>query len=129
MNDYRTVLDKSPQELLDWITKEFIESVEMPVQIIDSDGMNNASEQLLKLSSYYSYLATLLSEAKLNTRLTKRSSDKKAYEDAVDKKEIVQNAADAVKMMYAGVSRAVTIRTENLQELRMNASGRIYKNN
>lgn len=129
MNDYRTVLNKSPQELLDWITKEFIESVEMPVQIIDSDGMNNASEQLLKLSSYYSYLATLLSEAKLNTRLTKRSSDKKAYEDAVDKKEIVQNAADAVKMMYAGVSRAVTIRMENLQELRMNASGRIYKNN
>lgn len=125
--DYKTALQKEPQELLDWVTDNFIASVTVPVQIDSAEAMDAAAEELLKLSSYYSFLATMSSAAKINARLAKDSGDKKAYAAAVDKKEIVQNAEDAVKMLYSGISRAITVRTENLQELRMNASGKRYR--
>ena len=63
----------------------------------------------------------VLSYAKVNARLAKREGNKQKYEDAVDKKEIIQNMTDSIKQQYAALSRAVTIRIENNQELKIGA--------
>ncbi len=114
-----------PKELLDWITTEF--SVQLPTEIISVEDMNLAAKLLLQLSNNYSYLCALLSNAKLEARAQKRYGEKKDYEDAVDRKEIIQNMVDCVKQQYAAVSRSVTIRIENNQELRMTANGYVSR--
>lgn len=120
---YSDILNMSPTQLFEWITKEFI--IQIPAQIHSIEDMDYAATTLLKLSSHYSYLNSLLSYAKIRTRECKRSGDRIEYEDMVDKKEIIQNMTDSVKQQYAAVSRSVTIRIENNQELRMNANGYI----
>lgn len=113
------------EEMIDWLLKEF--ALDVPGEIITPDDMDEAATLLLKGSSYYSYLCALLSYAKVRVRSLKREgpSKKSEYEDMVDRKEVLQNFADAIKQEYAAISRAVTIRMENNLELRMNTNGYI----
>lgn len=121
MRNYSNILNMEPTELLRWLSSEF--SVEMPEEILTIEDMNLAAKLLMKLSSYYSFLSLLLSYAKLSTRAAKRNGTKEEYEDMVDRKEIIQNMTESVKQQYAAISRSVTIRIENNQELRMGANG------
>lgn len=121
--DYLSVLNMDPYEMIHWITEEF--SIDIPPEITTIEDMDEAARLLLKISGMYSYLCTLLSYAKIETRNKKRSGDKIAYEDMVDRKEIIQNMVDVVKQQYAAVSRSVTIRMENNRELQMVAGGYI----
>ena len=120
--DYKKILNLEPTELIEWLMKEFY--IEIPNQVISFEDMETASTVLIKLSTYYSYLCTLLSYAKINARITKREGSKTEYEDAVDKKEIIQNMTDSIKQQYAALSRTVTIKIENNQELRIGAGQR-----
>lgn len=113
----KNVLSKEPSDLLNWLISNF--TVRTPELVITMEDMSRASESLLKLSGIYTYLMTLVSYAKVMTREYKRSGDKTAHEDMVDRKEILQNYADAIKQEYQAVSRAVTIRIENNNELKM----------
>lgn len=121
--DYAQILAKNPRDLMEWLLEEF--TVEIPHEIITTDDMDEAASLMMQLSSYFSYLCTLSSYAKIATREVKREGDKIAYEDMVDRKEIIQNMLDAVKQQYSAVSRAVTVRIENNNELRMNSGGYI----
>lgn len=123
MNTYKNVIDKSPQELFKWLTDNFL--VELPSVLMSIEDMEYASSLLMQLAGYYQYLTALLSYAKISTRAAKRNLSKEAYENMVDKKELIQNTVDAVKQSYNAVSRAVTIHIENNAELRMNSSGSI----
>jgi hypothetical protein len=120
---YDELMKMEPRKLLNLLTSRFY--VTMPEQITTVEDMERASKILLKLSANFSYLQALCAYAKFYTREQKRSGDKKLYEDAVDRRDIVENITDAVKQEYAAISRAVTIHTENNQELRMNATGAI----
>ena len=121
--DYAKVLSMNAEDLLYWLVNNF--SADVPDVIISVSDMENASKLLLRLSGNYSYLQALLSYAKIETRKAKRGGDKVAYEDMVDKREVIQNMTDAVKQQYSAISRAVTIHIENNAELGMNTSGRI----
>lgn len=114
---YDQILSMSPRELLDWLIANFY--TEIPQALQSKEDMEKASELLLKLASNYSYLSNLLSFAKINARELKRFGDKTMYEDAVDKKESIQNTQDAVKQQYQALSRAVTIYIQQLEELKM----------
>lgn len=121
--DYQKVLEKGTIELIEWLNNEF--SVDMPDEIMTPDDMDEAAKLLMQLSGYYSYLCSLFSYAKIYTRALKRGDDKEKYEDMVDRRDAIEKMLDAVKQQYAGVSRAVAIRIENNQELRMNSGGYI----
>lgn len=118
------ILNMPPVELISFLADNF--SYELPDHIIStSDDMNNASDLLLRLSGAYSYLLEMLSCAKVDVRNRKRiyteskkAEDKTAYEDAIDRKDIIENKTDAVKQLYQGLSRAVTIHIENNNELK-----------
>ncbi len=115
MGTYEELLSMEPITLLEQLNEEF--KMDMPMEVMSQEDMDSCARLLLRASASYSYLVTLLSYAKIKTREAKRSGDKAAYEDMVDRKEVVQNMTDMVKQAYAGLSRAVTIRIESNREL------------
>ena len=119
--EYSSILSMDPTRLLEWLLQNF--TVNLPEEIISVEDMNNASKLLLKLTSYYSYMNSLLSAAKIAKRKSKRNATTEEYQNMVDRTEIIQNMVDVIKQQYAAVSRAVTIHIDNNNELRMNASG------
>lgn len=113
------IFNMDTYEFLGWIDKTFtLKKIEHVITMAD---MNMASEELLRLSALYSYISELVSYAKVKTREIKRSGNKIAYEDMVDKKDALDNKMSAIKQSYAGISRAVSIKIENNTELRMTA--------
>lgn len=114
-----------PKELSIRLDEEF--DVTLPDAIISIEDMEAASKLLIKLSGSYSFLTSLLSFAKIAVRETKRSGDKVAWEDMVDRKDAIENKTNAIKQNYSAVSRAVTIHIENNAELRMNTGGYIRR--
>lgn len=124
------LLSMPPKDFADWLTKEFF--IAIPIFVIKSaDDMETASRLLVILANRYTYLSSLLTYAKLDTREAKRKSaetkDKTEYENAVDRKDSIENMVNSVKQEYQAVSRAITIYIENNAELRMNESGAIYR--
>ena len=124
---YDEILSKEPKEFLRWLVVTF--SITIIKHILTADDLKIASSALLKLSGYYSYLVTLQTYAKIETRNKKRYSDKKTYEDYIDKKEAIFNMIEIVKQEYASISRAVTIYQNIVAELRMNETGAKFKRN
>lgn len=122
---YEQVLGMHPEIMIDYLEDEFLISI--PESINTIEDMDNAATLLLKLSSSYTYLAALLSRAKLFSREYKRVKDQGAYEDMVDRREAIQNLLDGIKQQYGAISRAVTIKIENNRELQMNNSGYIKR--
>ncbi|MCR5396829.1 MAG: hypothetical protein K6E64_05105 [Lachnospiraceae bacterium] len=120
---YNDILRKDPMELFCWLNQEF--SVSVPAEIISAKDMDDAAKLLLKLTSYYSYLCSLLSYAKVLTRQVKRDCDKATYEDMIDRRDMIEAMQKNVMQQYSAISRAVTIHIENNRELRMNATGGI----
>ena len=111
------ILNLSPIELLETLSNMYY--IELPQALITIQDMEDASTLLLKLSGDYQYLVTLSSYAKLATREAKRNSSKEAYEDMIDKKEMIQNFVEIVKQNYKALSRAITVHMENNEELKM----------
>ena len=120
--DYENLLRKTPRELLSWLTDNF--QFETMQTVNSVEDMQTAGELLLHLANAYSYLCCMLSFAKILTREYKRTGTKTEYEDMVDKKEIVSNMVDSIKQQYQAISRAVTIKIENNNELRMTGDAR-----
>ncbi len=115
--DYGAILNLDPVTLANWVLENFYK--DLPAQIINAEDMEQAGKLLLELSAGYSYVNALLSYAKILSRNAKRTGKKEIYEDLVDKKEVLQNAADSIKQQYNAVSRAVTIKMSNDAELKM----------
>lgn len=112
--EYNSILSMNPTYLLEWLLQNF--TVNLPEEIISVEDMNNASKLLLKLTSYYSYMNSLLSAAKIAKRKSKRNANVEEYQNMVDRTEIIQNMVDVIKQQYAAVSRAVTIHIDNNNE-------------
>ena len=114
---YAQIMAMSPLKLAEWLAGNF--KIDIPQEILTPEDMENASRVLLKLSSWYAYLNTLLALAKTMKREAKRKGDKEAFEDMVDRQEVLQHINDIIKQSYSAISRAVTIRIEVGQELRL----------
>ncbi len=100
-----------------WLSDNF--SVHMPADLSLPGNMEKISEEMIKVTGWYSYLLELLSFAKIYSRELKRNGTNILWEDMVDKREAIDNKLKALKQCYDGMSRIVTIRTENNYELRM----------
>ncbi len=120
MSSYKEMFELKPEELFERLTDTFCYSI--PDKIESKSDMDEAQRLMLQLSSGISFLLSLQSYAKIKKTEIKRYGDKVAFQDAVDKNEIIENAVTALKQQYSGLSRAVTIRQANLEEIRL--SGR-----
>lgn len=114
---YEELFSMDGYEFLNWLDESF-PACQMEI-VKTSEDMEKASDELMRLTNLYAYITELLSWAKLYTRQLKRIGDKILYEDMVDKKEAIENKMNALSQSYKGLSRAVTIKLESNQELRM----------
>lgn len=125
---YKEIFELNNFQFLKWLKMQF--PVDMPKEVTSADEMELASKQMLALSAEYSYISEISSYAKVYCRELKRLSDndkddpqlKSFYEDMVDKREAIDNKMAAIKQAYNGISRAVSVRIENNQELRLTGS-------
>ena len=109
--------EMTPAELLKCLTEEFM--FEIPLVLETPEDLVKAGEMLSKTSSQYSFLSALSSYAKIDCRLKKRENNKEEAEDAIDRKEIIGNMLNAVRMRYNAISRLITVKQESNRELTM----------
>lgn len=121
--DYKTILAMDPFSLIEWLHKEFDIINHFPLKIVTKEEMEMASELLLVLTSYNSYLLELVSYAKCSVRKAKRELSKTEYEDMVDKRDAIINMQEDIEQQYKAISRAVTVKIENTNaEFKLNPS-------
>ena len=136
------LLIMKPIELTNWLNEEF--KIELPDSLEDVEQMKEAGKLLSKTINTYSYLMSMASYAKIAVREKKRDSDKYSkalkqnkdkeleedlialsnkakseYEDMVDRKESIENAADIANKQYQAISRMITVKKEINTELQM----------
>lgn len=117
---YQEILNLDGEDLMNFLLNEFYEVV--PENFETIDDTKEASRLMSKFSNSYFYLMSLLSYAKIYSRRAKREQNKTLAEDFVDKKDIINNVACAIKLQYQAVSRAITIRSETHAEMNMSES-------
>lgn len=136
------ILVMPPKELIDWLNSEF--KIELPMNLESIDHMKEAGQLLSKTINIYSYLMSMSSYAKIAVREKKRESDKLSkelkankdklledeltikankakldYENMIDRKEAIENAADIANKQYNAISRMITVKKEINTELQM----------
>ncbi len=136
------LLKMNPTELIDWLNQEF--ELEVPSKLETIEELKNASKLLSKTTNTYSYLMNVSSYAKISVREKKRESDKLSkeskankdatladelakkaaeakleYENMVDRKEAIDNAADIANKQYNAISRMIAVKREINTELQM----------
>ena len=107
----------NPRELAEILSATFIYDV--PESVDTADDMSEIGKMLSNTSNQYAFLNSLLSISKIQCRELKRLNIKMSYEDAVDKKEIINNITESVKVRYKTLSRMITIKQEINNELKM----------
>ena len=83
------------------------------------DDLNQISEMLPKLVNLYSFFMSIESMLKAKNRELKRTGDKEAVADIVDKTFIVHNACEVIKMKQKTLSRLITIKQMVNDEIHM----------
>lgn len=133
------ILQTNPIELIDWLQAEF--ELEVPHKLETIEELKNASKLLSKTTNTYSYLMNVSSYAKIYVREKKRISDKATkeskahkddeelakeaakakleYENMIDRKEAIDNAADIANKQYNAISRMIAVKREINTELQM----------
>lgn len=92
---------------------EFLQRVysELMVDIpeaVDPRDYSTTSDLLLKLPNRYAFVIELLGHSRYLVRTFKREKNQRAYEDMMDKRDGLADAASAIKLQYQAVSRALT---------------------
>ena len=114
---YDDILALPPKKMFLWLQNQT--RVEIPQEVTTSDELQEVGNAMNKLSSYYAFIMALLSYAQLSVREKKRESDKEAYEDMVDRRNVLENTAKSINQQYAAASRQVTIYLKHMEELKM----------
>ena len=73
-----------------------------------------------RLTNAYSYVMQLSIQAKRAIREAKRAKKSKdEIDDAIDRKAVIDGFVDIISMQYKAISRIVTIRQQENEELKM----------
>ena len=107
----------NPMDLANILTDTFL--FDVPFEIETEEELKEVGKMLALTSNQYSFLTSLLSYAKIQTREAKRLGIKITYEDAIDRKEIIQNITEAVKLRHKTLSRLITVKQERNSEIFM----------
>lgn len=110
--------DLTPYELIGRL--EPFKAVKFPPgEYMTPEQMIAAGNELNRLSANYSFLSTLLCYARVDKRAKQRSGDKNAYQDAIDREDIIECVMKSIDTLYRSINRSTTIRTEVAKELMM----------
>ena len=123
LSDYNTeeLFLLNPKDLTDLLWKEYDFQIPFNEETISINDMAIVQKLLVQTGNAYSYLSYLSSVAKIKVRQANRSKEmkKEEEEDAIDRKESINNLVDAVKMQYSVISRLITVKQQINEELKM----------
>ena len=113
------ILSMNPVELALWLEENY--TYETPINIDSIDEMKEAGRMLSKISNSYAYIATLASLAKVMIPVKKKKGkeNKENSEDMIDRRDLLQNKADVLKLQYQTISRMITVKQEINAEMKM----------
>lgn len=115
---FQEIYDEDSYMITEKLTKEF--SYELPEFLDNPEDLRKAGVLLGELCSAYSYLVQLASFGKLLVReLKRKKAPKDEIDNAIDKRDIINNLSDIIKLQYNTVSRMVSIKQQINYELKM----------
>ena len=107
------MLQMQPKDLFGFLYTEYIK--DLP----EVDDLNGLAYKLSETANIYAFLSGLEAAAKIDVRIAKASGDKEAYGNAIDRRDVIANIMDAIKMQYAAASRMITVKEKIEEEMRM----------
>lgn len=114
----KEILSEDPFVFAEKLKSEYL--FYLPETIENADDLLEAGRLLGKIANSYSYLVQLSSLAKINVRKLKREKkNKDEIDDAIDRKDSINNTVEAVKMQYNAISRLITVKQQINEELKM----------
>lgn len=120
MQKLEQLFKMTPEEYITWLTDTFWQPI--PETFDNSEEWAQAGELLCILTNNYGYLLNVYGYMQLKVRQCKREKNKNMTEDFIDKRDLTDNMIKILKQQYATLSRMVTIRQCNLDELHMSDS-------
>jgi hypothetical protein len=107
------LLSMDPISFLNWINAHF--SFETSSHMESPDDANRGLDMMNVQARMIEYLRELDSYAKVYARDLKRkgSEFKMEYEDMVDRREIIENEIDAIKISYQTTNKCISVFMEN----------------
>ena len=118
---FKEIYEMEPFEMTEKLTDSF--SYDLPEFLDTPDDLRNAGRLLGELCAAYSYLIQLASYGKLLVRDLKRTkTDKATIDNAIDRRDVINNLAEIIKLQYNTVSRMVSIKQQINYELKMSDS-------
>lgn len=112
----------NPKELTNYLLSNF--SVDIPPAIEEPEDYKRVSKLLSDISGIYSFAMSLLMYAKVQVREARRTGNKSDVEDAIDRKNVLEDFVSIVKMQYNAVSRLISARQQATEELKMMGDSR-----
>ena len=109
------LITRSNIDLVEALQEEVLEDI--PTGIKSAGDLERIEYLLGKLANDYSYVISLLCIARSNVRQFKRTGDKVAYEDMMDKRDSLESIASAIKLQHGAVSRMLTALMQNEERL------------
>lgn len=106
-----------PVELAHYLADNCVE--EIPVSIDTPEDISGVGEMLSRIGNTYSYVMSLLAFAQADIRNCRRNKDKISVEDAIDRRDVLDNFVNVIKMQYQTISRMLTAKQESRNEYRM----------
>ena len=116
-------LSMHPKDLIAVLQDLYIFDIPETIETIEE--MQSVGGMLSISNNQYSYLCVLSSYAKVKVRELKRANIKNSYEDAIDRRDIIESITSAVKERARTLSRLITIKQEVNEELKM-TEGRVF---
>lgn len=114
----KEILSEDPLVLTEKLKSEYL--FYLPETIENADDLLEAGRFLGKIANSYSFLVQLSSLAKINVRKLKREKKSKdEIDNAIDRKDSINNTVEAVKMQYNAISRLITVKQQINEELKM----------
>ena len=104
-------------DFFEYLIKEF--SVNIPVHIETIEEAEEAAKVMLICARNYQYLNTLIMFLRREVHEAARLGNKEEKTILMDKRDAVNDMISSLKLSYQAISRAITVRQGNLEELHM----------
>ena len=112
----------NPKDLADYLLANY--TVEIPVSADTPEDLRRIGTLLGTLSNSYSFVMSLLMYAKVNIRECRRQGEKTLVDDAIDRKNVLEDFVSILKMQYSAVSRLISARQQAAEEMKMMGESR-----
>lgn len=113
----KSILTLDPLDLADYLIENYF--IPIPTRIENSEDLSLAGDALKQIGVTLQFFHELSAYAKRYVRIAKRELPKDAYEDMIDRKEIIAEITNALTELKNGLSRNVTTYTNSIQEINL----------